>query len=110
MGPEKLTTYDPIRADWLFDAPSEVHLVFLQSINDDDGYASTQSQVIGNACGPNKHLVMNLLKAFGMISRGNEIEVVVVKAESLLKAIALPFLLHATGRQVKAEKVGEMIK
>ncbi len=110
MGPKKLTTYDPIRADWLIDAPYEVRLMFLQSINDGDGYASTQSQVLGNACGPNKHLVMKLLKKFGIISRGNEIEVVIVNAESLLKAITLPFFLHASGRQVKAEKVGEMIK
>ncbi len=110
MGPKKLTTYDPITADWLIDAPYEIRLMFLQSINDGDGYASTQSQVLGNACGPNNHLVMNLLKTFVIISRGNEIEVVISNAESLLKAIALPFFLHATGRQVKAEKVGEMIK
>ncbi len=53
---------------------------------------------------------MSLLETFGIKSRGNEIEVVIAKAESLHRAIDLPFFLHATGRQANAEKLAEMIQ
>lgn len=104
------TSKNSIRANWIFKIPTEIRLRFLQGLNDGDGYAIVGSQRIGNACGVNKHVFKELLRTFNIESRYKEGSVEIIRVESIRRAVELPFFLHATGRQVKANKIVEMLQ
>ncbi len=105
------TTYQPIRCEWLLDCPLEIRLKFLQALNDGDGFASVKGQKLGNTCIPNISFFMQLLNSFGVEScpRSDQKQVVIRKADSIKQAVRMPFFLHATGRQIIAEKLAKML-
>ena len=106
------TTYQPIRCEWILKAPFEIRQNFLQALNDGDGFASVKGQKIGNACIPNILFMIQLLASFGIESspRSDQKQVVIRKAESIILAVRLPFFLHATSRQINAEKLVKMLR
>ena len=109
LTPHQLTTYTPITAPWLLTAPKHIRIKFLQGLNDGDGYANTKYQKLGNASGVNCEFVQELFETFSILSLINGRRVVVVRINSIIFATELPFFLHATGRQEKAEKLNRMM-
>ncbi len=105
------TTNQPIKCKWLLDGPLDIRLKFLQALNDGDGFASVKGQKIGNTCIPNIPFFMQLLNSFNIESypRSDQKQVVIRKADSIKRAVRLPFFLHATGRQIIAEKLVKML-
>ena len=106
------TTYQPIRSEWIQKAPFEIRQKFLQALNDGDGFASVTGQIIGNACIPNISFLIRLLNTFDIESspRSDRKQVVIRKADSIIQAARLPFFLHATSRQLNAEKIAKMLR
>ncbi|MFX1577363.1 MAG: hypothetical protein ACFFCF_09315 [Promethearchaeota archaeon] len=106
------TTYQPIRCEWIQKAPFEIRHKFLQALNDGDGFASVTGQIIGNACIPNISFLIRLLNTLNIESspRSDRKQVVIRKAESIIQAARLPFFLHATSRQINAEKLAKMLR
>ncbi len=108
------TSYDTIRADWLFTAPFKVRLKFLQGVTDGDGCALIGKQILSIASGVNSHFIKKLLETFDVesrcISSGRRARVDVSRKKSVKIATELPFFLHAIGRQAAADKSLEMIK
>ncbi|MFX1577399.1 MAG: hypothetical protein ACFFCF_09495 [Promethearchaeota archaeon] len=104
---EELTTYNPIKANWLLSTPRSVRLKFLQGLNDSDGFVSIKSQYMGIACGVNGDFTVNLLAAFGINSRyyKESFKVAIEEQESIKRACRLPSFQFAVGRQSKAEKL-----
>ncbi len=104
------TTYDPIKADWLIKAPIKIRIKFIQGLNDGDGWASTKDQALGNACEPNIALVKELLRSLGIISIDDGKRIKIKRQRSVLRAVKLPYFLHANERQKTAEKLAKMIQ
>jgi hypothetical protein len=109
LTPHQLTTYTPITAPWLLTAPKPIRIKFLQGLNDGDGYANTKYQKLGNASGVNCEFVQELLETLSILSLINGRRVVIVRVNSIIFATELPYFLHATGRQEKAEKLNKMM-
>ncbi len=107
---KEVTTYNRIHVDWLFKAPYNIQLKFLQGLNDGDGWASVCNQAIGNTSGVNKPIILKLLQKFEIRSFEAGQNVQITNSESVNKAVQLPFFMMASGRQKSAEKIAEMIE
>ena len=109
---DELTTYNPIRAEWLLNSPRQVRLKFIQGLNDSDGFVSLKGQYIGIASGVNGNFTVGLLSTFGIKSRYSEksYKVSIEEQESIKKACRLPFFQFATGRQSDAAKLLELLE
>jgi len=106
------TTHNPVRMEWLLSSPYDIRLMFLQALNDGDGFANPRNQVMGNSCGPNAHFISALIQTFKIESRipKNEMYIEIKKSNNIVRAVKLPYFLHAKGRQADAEKLLEMIQ
>ncbi len=105
------TSRNPIKTDWLLKAPHSIRLRFLQGINDGDGCACVKSQEITVCGSANIPFIMNLLTTFEIDSYSSSRKGVSIKKQKgIIRAAELPFFLHATGRQYKAEILHEMMK
>ena len=109
LTPQQLTTYTPINAPWLLTAPKHIRIKFLQGLNDGDGYANTKYQKLGNACEVNSPFLIEFLLSLGINSRFLLNRVIIEQQASVIYAADLPFFLHATGRQEKANKLSRMM-
>jgi transposase len=56
------TTYTPLRMNWIFTAPDEFKISFIQGVADSDGWVSIPKQEVGIESYPNSELIENLLK------------------------------------------------
>lgn len=104
------TTYHAIKAEWLLNAPQHVKIKFLQGLNDGDGWASVKCQVLANACEPNTSLIKSILKTLNINSYIAPDRILIKEQDSVIKAVNLPFFLHATEKQNLAEKLARMIQ
>ena len=107
---EQRTTYHLIKADWLLTAPTNIRIKFLQGFNDGDGSASIKDQTLSNTCGPNIPFLRKLLQTFDIGSTKDEHRIKIKRQICVLRAAKLPFFLHATDRQMNADKLAEMIR
>jgi len=110
LTPQQLSTYTPINAPWILIAPRQIRIRILQGLNDGDGHVLTGYEQLGNACEINSKFLKELLKTFEIKSIINVRRVIIENRESILRAIELPFFLHAHGRQEKAIKLGKMAR
>jgi hypothetical protein len=110
LGIPPKVTKTPTYAPWLFNTPDNIRVKFLQGIADGDGYAMTKYQKMGIASTSNREFIKELLKAFSIDSNINGPNVVIVKRDSINHSAELPFFLHATGRQERAEKIVRMLQ
>jgi hypothetical protein len=110
LTPQQLTTYTPIKAPWLLKAPRQIRIRFLQGLNDGDGHVLVGYQQLGNASEKNSIFLTKLLHTLKIRSWVNIRRVLIEHKESILKAVGLPFFLHAIERQEKANKLEKMIQ
>ncbi|MFX1475299.1 MAG: hypothetical protein ACFFCO_07480, partial [Promethearchaeota archaeon] len=110
LRPGDVTTYNPVRADWILKAPNNIRLRFLHGLSDGDGHAKVGSQLVGITCIANRDYVQKLLHSFDIGSCFDRGSVNIIRVGCVQRAVGLPFFLHAVGRQEKAEKIGEMLR
>ncbi len=65
----ELTTYNPIRADWILKSPREFKIFFLQGLADSDGFVDFSSQKVGIITEPNTGLIKNILKSLNISAK-----------------------------------------
>jgi hypothetical protein len=106
-----LTSRNPVKADWLLTAPHSIRLRFLQGINDGDGCACVKSQEITVCGSANNAFITSLLATFEVCSYSSPRKGVSIKKQKgIIQAAKLPFFLHATDRQSKANILHEMMQ
>jgi hypothetical protein len=62
---EELTSYIPLRMDWLLTAPPEHRLWFLRGLADSDGTVNVRNKAVAIITSPNTDLVRKLLASLG---------------------------------------------
>ena len=90
LKPGELTTYDPVRMDWLLDAPKSFRIHFLQGLCESDGWVNAGQNIVCLVSSPNSKFYTTLFKDFGIpcnVHKQTSIEVLNVKVED---ASALP--------------------
>lgn len=83
------TTYEPVRADWVFDAPFEFRLGLIQGIAESDGSVSVASQEVEFWIGPNWDWMIKLLKTFHLNGFANR-EAVTLSKSQAIQSFAVP--------------------
>lgn len=63
---DQLTTYTPIKANWILTAPREFKIWFLQGLADSDGYVDFNSFQAGIISTPNTKLIKNLIESLNV--------------------------------------------
>lgn len=90
---KETTTYDPVKADWLLNAPQEIVRRFLQGIYESDGSVSFNKQITCVTF-PNAFLIQKLLKRFDIksyIGKDKYKRIKIYSLENLKKAHELLF-------------------
>jgi hypothetical protein len=85
----ELTTYDPIRAEWVFDAPLEFRLGLIHGIAESDGSVSVASQEVEFWIGPNWKWMIRLLQTFNLRGFVNR-EAVTLSKSQAIAAFSIP--------------------
>ncbi len=62
---EELTSYVPVKMDWLFTAPNELRLWFLRGLADSDGTVNLRNKAVFIVTSPNTKIVRGLLDSVG---------------------------------------------
>lgn len=86
---EQVTTYDPIRAEWVEDSPEDFRLGLLQGLAESDASVSISGQEVEFWIGPNWDFTRNLLASFGLHSFRSREAVSLSKSEAV-KAFLVP--------------------
>jgi hypothetical protein len=107
---DERTTYHPIKANWILEAPRNLRIAFFQGLNDGDGWSSVKDQCFGNACKPNIEFVKKLLLTFGIDSTDDKQRVRVRSQKGLITIAELPAFRHAYARLQNATKIAEMMR
>ena len=102
------TTYSQIKAVFIFNAPKNARIAFLNGITDGDGIISTKWQQLGISNISNQAFLQEFLRTFNIESSIDN-DRIRIHRDNLEHAIKLPFFRHATGRQEKAEKLVDML-
>jgi len=63
---EELTSYNPIRAEWILKMPREFRIWFLQGVADSDGYIDFSTGRAGVVTKPNRDLITRLFVSLGI--------------------------------------------
>jgi hypothetical protein len=63
------TTYDPLRMDWLLDAPKEFKIYFLQGLLESDGWVNPGNDRVVFVSSPNEKLLTGLLSSLDVRHR-----------------------------------------
>lgn len=100
----------PIDVDWLFQAPSEWTVPFLQGLADGDGCASIKAFCLSIASITNQQLFRRLLKRIGLHSTIDGRSVVIRKQNEIVKASKIPLFRHTTGRLKRLRDLAKMIR
>jgi hypothetical protein len=103
------TTYDPIKAVYLFTAPKDVRITFLHGVTDGDGIVSCKWEHLGIASVSNQEFLKEFLGTFDIDSAIDK-DRIRIQRDSFERSTNLPFFLHATDRQENAETLVEMVK
>lgn len=85
----EVTTYNPLRAEWVLSAPHDFRLGLLQGLAESDGSVSIAGQEIEFWVGPNWALMKNLLATFGLRSFRSREATSLSKGEAV-KAFRVP--------------------
>lgn len=62
----ELTTYDPIKADWILDSSKEFKIWFIQGLGDSDGFIDLSCVQAGILTGPNTELVEKIFNTLNV--------------------------------------------
>jgi len=62
----ELTTYHPIRAEWILNSPKEFKIYFIQGLAESDGYVDFSSHQVGIITHPNTKLIKNILNSLNI--------------------------------------------
>ena len=87
LQPDQLTSYDPVKMDWLLTAPREAKLWFLRGIADSDGTVNARNRTVNIITEPNSGLIIALLQSLGVrtgtwVSKG--VDVVSISAANAM--------------------------
>jgi len=90
LNDDQVTTYDPIKADWILTAPREFKIWFLQGVADSDGFIDVGVSQVGIITGPNTDLIKNILRTLEVHTRKKflhkgKLGVVMIKARHAYK-------------------------
>ena len=69
LNDDQVTTYDPIKADWILTAPRDFKIWFLQGVADSDGFIDVGVSQVGIVTGPNTDFIENILKTLKIHTR-----------------------------------------
>ncbi len=86
---DQVTTYDPIRAEWVEDSPEDFRIGLLHGLAESDASVSISGQVVEFWIGPNWDFMRILLASFGPRSFRSREAVSVSKSEAV-KAFLVP--------------------
>lgn len=78
LEPGQLTTWDPVKMDWILQAPRYFRLGFLQGLADSDGYVHFEKFEVHLIASPNANLIATVLASLGVgytaeVSKGLDI-------------------------------------
>ncbi len=110
LNKKQTTTYNPIRADWIFNSPQEFRKAVLNGIYDGDGCVYERGWQITNACGPNQVFLQKLLWTFNIKSKIRGPKVIIETKEDLRKASELYLFRYSLYRIEKSKKLIRMLK
>lgn len=112
----EVTTYNPIRADWILTAPAEFRVGLVQGLSESDGSPSVASQSMELWIGPNWDLMIRFLGTFGLRAFKCREAITLAKSQAI-KSFDVPLLapqlntvryqklrLLATTRRLKKEE------
>ncbi|MDV3243601.1 MAG: hypothetical protein LYZ66_00330 [Nitrososphaerales archaeon] len=86
---DELTTYSPVKMEWVLDAPAEFRRGLVQGLAESDGSVSIASQTVEFWIGPNWDFVSRLLLSFGVSSFRNR-EALSVTKNQIKKLYEIP--------------------
>jgi hypothetical protein len=89
LNDDELTTYDPVRMEWVFDAPEDFRRGLLQGLAESDGSVSIASQAVEFWVGPSWDFVVKLLGTFGLRGFRNR-EAITLSKSQAIKAFEIP--------------------
>lgn len=90
LGMEELTTYDPLKMDWLVDAPTGFKTSVFQGISESDGWVDAGADTVCIVSSPNTRLFTAVLESLGVRSRVDQQELVQIIRVPTEDAIKLP--------------------
>lgn len=102
----QVTTYDPIKANWILDAPLEFRLGLVQGLAESDGSVSIAGQEVEFWIGPNCDLMISFLQTFGLHAFKSREAVTLSKSQAIAAygvPVFSPFL--RTVRYQRLEKL-----
>ncbi|MFQ6020895.1 MAG: hypothetical protein ACE5J4_02660 [Candidatus Aenigmatarchaeota archaeon] len=90
LATDQLTTYSPIKADWLLNTPKNFRVWFLQGLADSDGYVDFNSFQAGIISQPNTYLIRNIIESLDIrnstkVLREGNLEAVIISIEDAYK-------------------------
>jgi hypothetical protein len=93
----ELTTYDPMRANWLLEAPRSFKVHFLQGLAESDGWVNAGADKVIIVATPNETLLDGLLRTLDIIPRQDEqkVNILLFGTEDGLKLPAFNPRLHS---------------
>jgi len=69
LGPVELTTYDPVRMDWLLETPYAFKTAVLQGVSESDGWVDAGADTACFVSSPNTPLFSSVLNSLGLRHR-----------------------------------------
>lgn len=88
LNEEELTTYHPLRMDWLVGTPSTFKTGVLQGVSESDGWVDAGDDSVCFVSSPNTHLFSSVLKSLGLkhrIDYPKSVDVIRVPTEEAAK-------------------------
>ena len=98
----ELTTYDPIRADWMLLAPREFRVGLIQGIAESDGSVSIASQTVEFWVDPHRDLLEKLLALEGLKAFRSRQALAITKSQAIA-SFAVP-IFNPTLRTVRYKR------
>ncbi len=86
---DQVTTYDSLRAGWVFDSPREFRVGLVQGLAESDGSPNVASQSVEFWIGPNWDWMIRLLATFGLRAFRSREAVTLAKSQAI-KAFEIP--------------------
>jgi hypothetical protein len=102
-------TWNPIKADWILDAPEDWRIAFIQGASDGDGFASIPNYCTGIATIVNQEFYLRLLKSLGIHGFFHGTHIRIIRKKSINRAKQLPMFRYAEGRQVRLTEMTVML-
>jgi hypothetical protein len=88
LSPEELTSYIPVKMDWLLTAPTELRLWFLRGLADSDGTVDFLDKAVSIVTAPNTALVRRLYDSLDIrssVDHGRKCDVVTISGEEAFR-------------------------